>query len=115
MFNNDYEEYMRSVLGYPAQNSYDENQYTYNNSYFPYKNVINNYKYDDLYPEIYTILDPMIKKICMNFPGDFNKDVLNQMSMEIYNNIEADMNIVNINISTDSREKDNNKNLYRVL
>lgn len=113
MYENDYEEYMRSVLGYPNNN----NTYHQHTS-FPYRNTINEINYDDLYPDIYKILKPMIKKICDN-PNyrSITNETLEAMTTEIYNNIESDINLVNINITTSpnsselTREAEKSKNI----
>lgn len=113
MYENDYEEYMRSVLGYPNNNN------TYHQpTSFPYRNTINEINYDDLYPDIYKILKPMIKKICDN-PNyrSITNETLEAMTTEIYNNIESDINLVNINITTSpnsselTREAEKSKNI----
>ena len=113
MYENDYEEYMRSILGYPNNNN------TYHQpTSFPYRNTINEINYDDLYPDIYKILKPMIKKICDN-PNyrSITNETLEAMTTEIYNNIESDINLVNINITTSpnsselTREAEKSKNI----
>jgi hypothetical protein len=133
MFNNEYENYMRSVLGYPITNdistynlynnssnqSFDYNDssmYGSSNSYFPYRsnNVVYNdtSKYEELYPEIYKILKPMISKVC-DTPSrnDFSSETLEIMANEIYTNIEQDIDVVNINVNTSStKEAEYNKN-----
>lgn len=111
---NEYEDYMRSVLGYPMQqagyNTYG-NVYESNNSYFPYRanndyacnNVMNESRYEDMYPEIYKILKPMIKKACSNTRiEDISDDDLERMTNDIYSNIESDIDVVNVNITTQS-------------
>lgn len=106
MYNNDYENYMRSVLGYPIQNEMNtyNNVYNDNNAYFPYRSGINNAndkKYESLYPEIYNILKPMIRKICSNPSyGDISNDTIEIMANEIYTNVESDINVINVNINT---------------
>lgn len=106
MYNNDYENYMRSVLGYPIQNEMNTYNNIYDNSseYFPYRSGINNTndkKYESLYPEIYNILKPMIRKICSNPSyGDISNDTIEIMANEIYTNIESDINVINVNINT---------------
>lgn len=133
MFNNEYENYMRSVLGYPISNDintynlynnsnnqmldYDNSSmYNSNSSYFPYRssNVVYNdtSKFEELYPEIYKILKPMVSKIC-DTPSrnDFSSETLEIMANEIYTNIEQDIDVVNINVNTSStKEAEYNKN-----
>ena len=118
MFDNDYENYMRSVLGYPIQdeiNSYN-NAYVNNNSYFPYRSgnmYVTDNKYENLYPDIYKILRPMIHKIC-NLPNNksLSNDELEKMADEIYKNIESETNVVNINIKTSSEAESSKSSMY---
>lgn len=131
MFNNDYENYMRTVLGYPVNdtyNIYDNNSQIYNNnpmynnnSYFPYRATNVNYnRYEEFYPEIYKILKPMVKKIC-DTPNraNFSDDNLRSMVDEIYDNIEQDIDVINVNINTmqeaeQNRGNNNSRNSFKV-
>ena len=105
---NEYEDYMRSVLGYPSnQVAYDTYGFSYdhNNTYFPYRananESVDNSKYENLYPEIYRILKPMITKACSNVTiDDISNDRLEVMANEIYTNVESDIDVVNVNITT---------------
>lgn len=108
---NEYEDYMRSVLGYPSNQTmlYDTYNDSYNNdmNYFPYRAHATNddfdeKRYENLYPEIYRILKPMVNKICQNMSiGDVSEERLDAMTNEIYTNIEADMDVINVNIKTE--------------
>lgn len=91
-----YEEYMRNVLGYSP---YVDRNYTYTNEQedlYNYTNemAINNVPSQDLtafYPEIYKIIYPMVCKICnMNSNREITKDLLEQMTDEIYRNVEPE-------------------------
>lgn len=112
MYYNEYEDYMKNVLGYNRNNlnSYNEN---YEQSYYSTPTYNNNYRMmqdniEDLYPDIYKIINPMVCKICQNNTRPITNELVEQMTMEIYNNIEADeINIVNVNIET--RELSNSK------
>lgn len=91
MYENEYENYMRSVLGYPTNNTYNINS-------FPYKsnnNVKDNYEH--LYPDIYNVLKPMVKKVCSNVRSmDISSETIEDMANEIYNNIESDTTNITI-------------------
>lgn len=90
-----YEEYMRSVLGYSP---YAGNDYTYTNE----QEDIYNYSNDTMqvtptqdltpfYPEIYKIIYPMVCKVCnINLNRELTKELLDQMTDEIYNNMEPE-------------------------
>ena len=93
-----YEEYMRSVLGYSP---YVDRNYTYTNSQ---EDMYNNYMnmpatpnmqptqdLTEFYPEIYKIIYPMVCKACnMNSNREVTKDLLEQMTDEIYRNVEPE-------------------------
>lgn len=93
----DYEEYMRSVLGY---NQVPNNIYAnspYDNYYFDtqYINNRNNNSNDEiiesLYPEIYRIVYPMVCKACtQNSQREITRDLIDSMTDEIYYNLEPD-------------------------
>ncbi len=91
-----YEDYMRSVLGYSP---YVPNNYTYTNE----QEDIYNYSDDEVmmqqqardltefYPEIYKIIYPMVCKVCnVNSNRELTKDLLEQMTDEIYKNVEPE-------------------------
>ena len=93
-----YEEYMRSVLGYSP---YVERNYTYTNAQ---EDMYNNYvnmsatpnmqptqDLTEFYPEIYKIIYPMVCKACnVNSNREVTKDLLEQITDEIYRNIEPE-------------------------
>ena len=93
-----YEEYMRSVLGYSP---YVDRNYTYTNAQ---EDMYNNYvnmpatpnmqptqDLTEFYPEIYKIIYPMVCKACnMNSNREVTKDLLEQMTDEIYRNVEPE-------------------------
>ena len=56
---NSYEEYMQSVLGYNMPNTYRESE----NYYMPQMSS-NMQEVNRLYPEIYSIVYPMVQKVC---------------------------------------------------
>lgn len=114
MYDNSYEDYMRSVLGYPyssgvTYNTY-ENIYEDTGNYFPYRNgniiveATNESRFESRYPEIYKILKPMVGKACgNNFIDNVSAEQLESMTEDIYRNICADVDVVNINVKTEER------------
>ena len=93
-----YEDYMRSVLGYSP---YAQNNYTYQEPEDLYnyqgmqEEVSNMQDVTPFYPEIYKIVYPMVCKVCnINLGKNLTKELLEQMIDEIYNNIEPQENIV---------------------
>ena len=96
MYYQNYEDYMRSILGYPVKasgymgtyengsiNSIANTEYSYQTP--RYSNEIMN-----LYPEIYKILNPMICKICEANTKPISRELIENMTDEIYLNIESD-------------------------
>ncbi len=87
---NEYEEYMRSVLGYnnTQQNTYLRNENNYNNTINVNQNI---QEVNNLYPEIYGIVYPLVQKMCskrINIP--LTEEVISQMVNEIYDIVEPD-------------------------
>ena len=94
MYYQNYEDYMRSILGYPIQeqqlfqNTYND----YNNLEYEYLNKMPRYSEEilNLYPEIYKIVNPMVCKVCEANTKPITKELLEKMTEEIYLNIESD-------------------------
>lgn len=115
MYDNSYEEYMRSVLGYPySQGGYNtyNNIYENTNMYFPYRsgnsrNDIDTLegeknRYEEMYPELYRILRPMVKKVCADkFIDQISNNDVESMTEDVYRNISSDIGVVNINVTSD--------------
>lgn len=80
MYNKDYEEYMRTVLGYrPNQEIYNNNSY-------------DNYDadYSRFYPDIYNKLDPIVSRVCSMNTKPINDDTINEMIDAIIANVNLD-------------------------
>lgn len=90
-----YEEYMRNVLGYSP---YIGNDYTYTNEQEDIYNYLNDamqtappQDLTQFYPEIYKIIYPMVCKVCnINLGRELTKELLDQMTDEIYKNVEPE-------------------------
>lgn len=110
---NEYENYMKSILGYP---NYQDSS---SSTYFPYRGVaadIDEYesRYENMYPEIYKILRPMITKACnMRSDKEFTEDIIDEIVEDIYKNIESDIDVVNVNITTNANEYSKSNNQSR--
>lgn len=104
-----YEDYIRSIVGYSGNNIYTqspyENDFSYNNVNFSVNdNMIRQY-----YPKIYRIVNPIVQKICANKSSNVTEDIINQMTDEIYYQIEGDNEInININLTNNVRGDSNN-------
>ena len=105
-----YEDYMRSVLGYNTGNIY-ANTYSPRNDY--YYDMTTNYTntneeaLNEFYPEIYKLLYPMVCKICnQNTQREITKDLVDKMTDEIYVNFEAEERPVQNNMRTPLKNGD---------
>ena len=98
MYNNPYEQYMRNSLGYnpfPMMNmdQMNMNQMNMMNTipemYESEGNFTCNQKsVDDMYPEIYRIVYPMICKACMAVDENVTEDLVSRITNEVYMNVE---------------------------
>lgn len=86
MYYQNYEDYMRNVLGYPNPNQ--EPTYQFQNDFYPEINTED----EQLYPEIYRIIYPMVCKICDEKEGmPLTNQLLEEMTNTIYSNIEPEI------------------------
>lgn len=112
MYNETYGNYIRSILGYPARNQFEQ----YNQempeyqSYQEYRNPTfntninisgNNVELENSYPEIYKIVYPMVTKKCENVRSEtFSKSDIENMTDEIYYALEEKQEKrININLT----------------
>ena len=65
--------------------------------------------FENLYPEIYKLIYPMIKKACMQNIPPITENTLDEITNDIYNNIEAE-NIINLNIDI-TNDRNENKSM----
>lgn len=114
MYYQNYEDYMRSVLGYPMDNKNTYNSYEeYESSIYeqPAYSDRNSEEIIQLYPEIYRIVNPMVQKICEANTQPITKELVNQMTDEIYLNLESNVevdNIVNVRVNLPKEEASSN-------
>ncbi len=108
MYDNNYEEYIRSILGYPSRTSFNQN-IMYSAGYPQPIQVNTRNDLEEFYPEIYKIIYPMIKKACNeNMRANTRKEI-EQMTDEIYSAIE-DNNQINVNINLGNNISSTSKN-----
>lgn len=92
MYQETYEDYIRSILGYP--------NYTYQNQTMNC-NPMNSEPKEELeacYPEIYKVVYPMICKACDTNTRPVTPALIDELTNEIYVSIESD-NEINVNIN----------------
>lgn len=108
-FNNQLQDYDQYNLGSNFNYNYSCTcDYPYNcNQNFYSRNIVQDI--ENMYPEIYNIIYPMIQKACMQNNKPVTEDVLEEMTNDIYSNIEAD-NIFNLNITVENRSENNSVN-----
>ena len=129
MYNQNYEEYMRSVLGYSmpyGDNTYMQNMY--GNDFYdmqPIQNLKNNETLESFYPDVYKLVHPMVCKICSSAPMNITEENIENMTNEIYINIESvndkkeTNSVQNRNVTDDKKETRHEncllKDLIRIL
>lgn len=99
MYNESYEEYIRSILGYPNYNNRTDRPE--NNCQYMSMNMESNERNAELeacYPEIYKVVYPMINKACSNITKPITSDLIDELTNEIYSSIETD-NEINLTIN----------------
>jgi len=113
MYNESYEDYIRSILGYPNYNNNNyENSYNYNNmrdNNFEYNKLL-----EDCYPEIYRIVYPMISKACIDNTKQITSELIDDMTNEIYSALEIEEEIEsNINLKNELKST-GNRNTFSI-
>ena len=97
-----YEDYMRNVLGYSPYVGMHNNNYTYQepeDMYNYQESIQNTQDVTPFYPEIYKLVYPMVCKVCnVHIHQELTKELLEQMIDEIYKNVEPEKE--NRNLST---------------
>lgn len=105
MYYQNYEDYMRSILGYPR-----DIQDTYQTNYFEDErnsNYLGMYQdtrdLENLYPNIYKCINPYVVDVCSKCSGSVTRDILEDMVEEVYKKVENNNEVmININIVNDS-------------
>lgn len=106
MFDESYENYIRSILGYPmcTENSnampYPNYEYTSN-----YRQNMNRKELEECYPEIYKLIFPMVTKTCDSIQEPITKELVEQLTDNIYFAIEGNDEVnININLTNEVGE-----------
>lgn len=89
MYNSNYEDYMRNVLGYSVmpQDTYQMQDSIYE---IPQSRNFDSRALEELYPEIYKLVYPMIQKVCMKTGSIINEEMIEKMTDDIYNVLEEE-------------------------
>lgn len=97
MYDNNYENYIRSILGYPNNSKLNQNG-IYNSGYLTSVQVNTISDLEQCYPEIYKIIYPMVQKACERNITANTTEEIERMTDEIYSALE-DNNQINVNIN----------------
>ena len=108
MNNSIYEEYMRSVLGYQPMNTYDMNYDWEMPNMYPMESMQIN-ELESCYPDIYRIIYPMVQKSCGQNTRPITRELIDNMTKEIYFAIEDKEMIEN----RDKEEKSEDRQIRR--
>ena len=113
MYNESYDTYIRSILGYQDQNDIF-NSPNYENNYNQFSNTdtsnYRNMEVENMYPEIYQKVYPMVVTACQNNTRPITTEVLENMTDEIIMSLENMEGInVNINLRNDIKSSTSNR------
>lgn len=108
MYYQNYEDYMRSVLGYPVLNTYD-NYIIENRDYTV--NYQNNSELESMYPEIYKKINPVVCEVCERSKEPITKEVIEYMVEEVYKKIDINNNEIFLNINIENSNNNNQKEI----
>lgn len=105
-----YEDYMRNVLGYRTNMNYSN---MYMNNQTPYQNMyLATNSLERMYPDTYQIVYPMVVSACNMVNMPITEEMLDRMTDDIYDRAIADSRInIDINIEIESREDNNSRQL----
>lgn len=109
-----YEEYMRSVLGYRPMYGND-NIYEPNDYYIMQTTttpIMQEEQCNEMYPEIYHKIYPLICKECNSMNTQLTKDLLEKMTDKVYQAIEIDLKIETKNVRQEDRQVRRKKQLF---
>lgn len=114
MYNSNYEEYMQNVLGYNIrpQNTYQmpENIYEMQRG-SSYENM----DLENLYPDIYRMIQPMVQKVCMRATGVINEEMVRSMTDEVYNAMtEETREVKDVKKSSNEVRTNSSQNIRKV-
>ena len=108
MYYQNYEDYMRQVLGYPINdpNIYETYDYRNENTYLlnQVQNNLTEAEIKALYPDSYNVIYPLVCRACETNNEPISKSVVDKMTDDVYKLVERNETVVNIKIETQNRE-----------
>lgn len=106
MYNETYEDYIRSILGYPNYGTNQQQPMSMN-----YERSDQNEEIESCYPEIYKVVYPMVSKACSENTRPITSALIDELTNEIYLSIESDNEInVTINLTNEVGGSTENQN-----
>lgn len=97
MYYQNYEDYMRSMLGYPNPSGMEMPTYMAPDDYYIEEDTRDNIEnYENMYPEIYRIVYPMVCKACDDNTKPITEETIDEMTNIIFVNLEASSEQVNV-------------------
>lgn len=115
MYNESYEEYIRSILGYPNYNSNSCYENQYNSNMANRRNSEMDAQLEECYPEIYRVVYPMVNKACTTNTRPITPELIDELTDEIYSAVETDNNInISINLTNEVQTTGNRNTANRV-
>lgn len=112
MYNETYNDYIRSILGYPNIGSYEDVAQEYRNQEINTNsmNTVSDIDLESCYPEIYKIVYPMVCKKCDSVGMNVSNEDVRNMTDEIYFALEGRTEVqLNINLGNEVRKQESNR------
>lgn len=119
MYYQNYEDYMRQVLGYPINDPNIYETYDYRNdqmsqdTYSSRNQIAISLSEEEMrkcYPEIYHLVNPMVCKVCETNTQPITKELIEKMTDEVYMAIEDTSTTVNIRVNVPKAEENRTVN-----
>lgn len=104
MYYQNYEDYMRQVLGYPINDPNIYETYDYRNDQMTQDT------YSEYYPDIYHLVFPMVCKVCETNTQPITRELVEKMTDEVYMAIEDTSTTVNIRVNASKTEENRASN-----
>mgnify|MGYP001106884007 CR=1 FL=1 len=104
MYYQNYEDYMRQVLGYPINDPNIYETYDYRNDQMTQDT------YSEYYPDIYHLVFPMVCKVCETNTQPITRELVEKMTDEVYMAIEDTSTTVNIRVNASKTEENRTSN-----
>lgn len=110
MYYQNYEDYMRSVLGYPMENRNTYGMEMYAGQFSDNMSYRDTKELESCYPEIYKIINPIVCEVCDRHTNTVTKDEVENMVEEVYQRVIVNNEIaIKINIENRSTDKEENR------